>query len=400
MELSLTHVEHSTNEHASNTNFLEHLQNWQIALLTAAAIGFVLFSGHYLIQPIFRFISATRLRELFTATALMIVIGIALLMSLVGLSPALGTFLAGVVLANSEYRHELESDIAPFKGLLLGLFFMTVGANINFNLLADNLSTILLLTLGLMLLKALVLFVLALAFKIQAYDKWLLALGLAQAGEFGFVLLSFTVASFVIPKAIADQLMIVVALSMLLTPLIFIVLDKFIASRYAKKQQVADAIDEQGDIIIIGHGRMGGIVNRMLIVAIDNKKHITDLVEYVVKTYPHVHIVARAIDRTHVYDLWSVGCRDIIRETYDSSLRMGRSAFEALGISKEEANLLCDEFESLDRAYMVEAADLYKRNVPLHENQPYVDKVKQVLADWEEQLKGRIQLRKEKTNSP
>jgi len=177
------------------------------------------------------------LRELFTAAALMMVIGIALLMTLVGLSPALGTFIAGVVLANSEYRHELESDIEPFRGLLLGLFFMTVGAGINFALLFDSFFTVLALTLGMIALKVLVLLALSYVFKIRGSDRWLFALGLAQAGEFGFVLLSFTVANSVIPTALADQLLLVVALSMLLTPALFILYDKVIAPKFTCRFQ-------------------------------------------------------------------------------------------------------------------------------------------------------------------
>ena len=194
--------------------------------MTLGAISVVIVIGSFLTGPIFRFIAAANLRELFVATALMIVIGIALLMTLVGLSPALGTFLAGVVLANSEYRHELESDIDPFKGLLLGLFFMTVGAGINFGLLSGNFLVILGLTLGLMVIKTVVLYALAVVFRIGGSDRFLFSLGLAQAGEFGFVLLSFTVASAVIPRELADQLLLIVALSMLLTPALFILYDR------------------------------------------------------------------------------------------------------------------------------------------------------------------------------
>ena len=190
----------------------------------------------------------------------MIVIGIALLMSLVGLSPALGTFLAGVVLANSEYRHELESDIDPFKGLLLGLFFMTVGAGINFGLLGENLILIIGLTVGLIALKSGVLFVLATIFKIKGADRWLFALGLAQAGEFGFVLLSFTVANGVIPTWLADQLLLVVALSMLLTPALFILFDRVIAPRFINADtREADEMPENGKIIVAGHAALVGL---------------------------------------------------------------------------------------------------------------------------------------------
>ena len=251
--------------HAPAPLWIETLPGWQRGLLTLGAIGAVIGAGSFLTSPIFRFISTAKLRELFVATALTFVIGIALLMTFVGLSPALGTFIAGVVLANSEYRHELESDIDPFKGLLLGLFFMTVGAGINFELLFGSFGTVLALTLGLILLKMAVLYALGVMFKIEGADRWLLALGLAQAGEFGFVLLSFTVANAVIPADVADQLLLVVALSMLLTPALFILYDRVFAPRFsASQEREADEIEEKGTVIIAGHGRFGGIVNRML----------------------------------------------------------------------------------------------------------------------------------------
>ena len=219
------------------------------------AIVTVIVAGSYLTGPIFWFIAVAQLRELFVATALLIVIGIALLMSLVGLSPALGTFLAGVVLANSEYRHELESDIDPFKGLLLGLFFMTVGAGINFSLLFDNLSVIVGLTLGLMALKIAVLYVLAVTFKLGGSYRWLCSLGLAQAGEFGFVLLSFTVSNAVIPADLADRLLLIVALSMLLTPALFILYDCIIAPRFSGlEEREMDAIEEKARLLSLGTG--------------------------------------------------------------------------------------------------------------------------------------------------
>ncbi len=172
------------------------------------------------------------------------------------------------MLANSEYRHELESDIEPFKGLLLGLFFITVGALIQFDLLFGNLSLILAMTLGLIALKATVLYALSRIFGITGADRWLFTLGLAQAGEFGFVLLAFTVANSVIPAALARQLLLVVTLSMLLTPLLFILYDKLIAPRFAQTQgREADEIEEQGSVIVAGHGRYGGIVNRILLAA-------------------------------------------------------------------------------------------------------------------------------------
>lgn len=426
-------------DHGATLSLVEGLPGWGVALVTLAAVSAVIGIGSLLTGPIFRFIAAANLRELFVATALMIVIGIALLMSLVGLSPALGTFLAGVVLANSEYRHELESDIDPFKGLLLGLFFMTVGAGINFGLLFDHFFTILALSVGLMVLKAVVLYGLAIAFRVGGSDRFLFSLGLAQAGEFGFVLLSFTVANAVIPGELADRLLLIVALSMLLTPVCFILYDRVIVPRFAEREErEMDAIEEQGDIIIAGHGRVGGIVSRLLrgaglqptvidysskqlemlkkfgvqayygdatrpdllhaagienaklfVIAIDGKDQITELAKYLHQHHPDLHVIARAVDRNHVYDLWFAGCRDIIRETYDSSLRMGRSAVEALGYSREQAERVTAAFQDLDRKGMLIAAEHYDPAVPPTENEAYVASINQVRGDWEADLTER-----------
>ena len=263
---ALSHSAHGGEDgHGASMSLVEGLPGWAAALVTLGAIAAVIGAGNYLTGPIFRFIAAANLRELFVATALMMVIGIALLMSLVGLSPALGTFLAGVALANSEYRHELESDIDPFKGLLLGLFFITVGAGINFSLLSEQFALIASLTIGLILLKIAVLYILAVTFKITGSDRWLFSLGLAQAGEFGFVLLSFTVANGVIPGALADRLLLIVALSMLLTPALFILYDRLLAPRYAvTDERDMDEVDEKSSVIIAGHGRVGGLVSRIL----------------------------------------------------------------------------------------------------------------------------------------
>ena len=426
----------SDDQGAITLSLVEGLNGWQTAIVTVAAIGAVIAGGSYLTRPIFRFIAMAQLRELFTATALMIVIGIALLMSLVGLSAALGTFLAGVVLANSEYRHELESDIDPFRGLLLGLFFMTVGAGIDFALLGSNFAKIVALTIGLMVIKAAVLYGLAIVFRMQGADRWLLSLSLAQAGEFGFVLLSFTVANNVLPTALADELLLIVALSMLLTPALFILYDRVIAPRYSEDQAgEADHIDEKSGIIIAGMGRVGGLIDRMLsaagfsttvidfssqqlanmrtfgaeafygdatrpdllaaagiaeaklfVVAIDDQEQINEVVKYVIQNYPDVHVLARARNRHHVYELYAAGCRDIIRETYDSSIRMGRSAYEALGIAPDKAADMAELFDERDRAAMIEVAPAFKLGIPATENPEYVEKVKEIRGPWTEEL--------------
>jgi CPA2 family monovalent cation:H+ antiporter-2 len=423
--------------HAS-LSLVDRVNAWQRALLTVGAIAFVVIVGSYLIRPIFRFIAVTRLRELFTATALLLVIAIALLMVVVGLSPALGTFLAGVVLANSEYRHELESNIDPFKGLLLGVFFITVGAAIQFDLLFGNLGMFIGLAVGLIALKAAVLYLLARLFGVGGADRWLFTLGLAQAGEFGFVLLSFAVASSVLPTALAEQLLLVVALSMLLTPLLFIIYERLLAPRFVATQtREADDIGETGEVIIAGHGRFGGIVNRillasgfktvvldyqseqldmlrafgvkvffgdamrpdllhaagleeakMLVIAIDDKESATELVRYVAENYPNVYIVVRAIDRHHVYELWSAGARDIIRETFDSSLRAGRSALEALGVHPYDAERQVRGFVLNDQDQMLNLASSYDPDVPAHENEEYVRRTREYLDRYADVMKG------------
>lgn len=419
-------------------SLVEGLAGWQQALVTLGAIGAVIGIGSLLTRPVFNFIAVARLREIFVAAALLWVIGIALLMTLVGLSPALGTFLAGVVLANSEYRHELESNIDPFKGLLLGLFFLTVGAGIDFGLLWDNLVVTLGLTIGLIALKAGILYLLATIFGIGGADRWLFSLGLAQAGEFGFVLLSFTVSNAVLPQPLADQLLLVVALSMLLTPALFILYDKVIAPGFGTSEDEGPDDDvPSGSIIIAGHGRFGGIVNQMLrglghepvvvdyssaqltmlrtfgfrvyfgdatrpellhaagiehasvlIVAVDDREQISALVHYVRHTYPHVHVVARAVDRQHVYELYAAGCRDIIRETFDSSVRAGRSALEALGMHPFEAERKTRQFITQDRRHIASLADVFDPEVPLHQNTAYVERAKEVREETEALMRG------------
>ena len=364
--------------HGPALTLVEGLVGWQVALVTVTAIGLVIAGGMYLTRPVFRYIATARLREIFVATALLFVIGIALLMTVVELSPALGAFLAGVVLANSEYRHELESDIDPFRGLLLGLFFMTVGASINFGLLAAEALPILGLTVAVMALKAIVLLSLARLFKVRAAQGWLLSLGLAQAGEFGFVLIAFAVGNSVLPPDLSPRLTLVVTLSMLLTPVLFIAYERLIRPRFnSEKPRPADS-PEPGRVVVLGHGRFGGIVNQMLqvaghettvldhsaaqldmlrafgvhafygdatrtdllqaagieraallVIAIDDPDKTTRLVRQLRHSHPHVHIVARARDRRHVYELYAAGAHDIIRETFDSAVRAGRSAISA-----------------------------------------------------------------------
>lgn len=411
------------------------------ALARIAAVVAVVLIGNYLTRPVFRWIAAANLRELFTAAALVFVIGIALLMSLVGLSPALGTFLAGVVLANSEYRHELESDVDPFKGLLLGLFFITVGASVDFSMLGQRWTEVLFWAVVTIGVKVAVLLLIGRLSGLRRDALWLFALSLPQAGEFAFVLIAFAVGNAILPGPLADLLLLVVAATMLATPLLFILYDKGIARLYCEKQaeREADAIEEENPIIIAGRGRMGGIVDRMLdaaghratvidydsehieqlklfgvksffgdatrpdllasagiarakllIVALDEREQIDKLTRYAVANFPNLHVIARAKDRDHVYHLWAMGCRDVIRETYDSALRMGRSAYEALGIDRQTAIAMTEAWEERDRSSMQEVADLYRLDVPTWENPELIAKINELRKDWDPKLREQM----------
>ena len=383
-ELASSAAEHgSSSESHNNLSLVEGLPPWGYGLVIISSVAFVTVGGHYLSRPLFKFVASSHLREIFTATALMLIIGIAALMGLVGLSPALGAFLAGVVLANSEFRHELEANIEPFKGLLLGLFFITVGAGINFGVLSDNAVLIAALTITVMLVKAMVLYVIAVVFKLRESNKWLFTLSLAQAGEFGFVLLSFASQNNVLPSNIISVLSLVVAISMFLTPGLFILFDKAIMPRYqgSKAQREQDTIDEQGSVVIAGIGRFGQIINRLLVandvktvvldirskqidlirlvgtkayfgdaskpdilhtagahdasllvIAIDDKDTAAEMVKYAKHAYPNVKILARAFDRGHGYRLRQLGADYVVSETYHSALEMGAEALRSLNI--------------------------------------------------------------------
>ncbi|MBX7502740.1 cation:proton antiporter [Qipengyuania sp. YG27] len=414
------------------------MSGWLAGLTRVGAVAAVVALGIFAIRPLFRYIAKANLRELFTAAALVVVIGIALLMSLVGLSPALGAFIAGVVLATSEYRHELESDINPFKGLLLGLFFITVGAGIDFELASTIWGSVVFWAAVTIAAKIAVLLVVGWLYGLRKQALWLFCLSLPQAGEFAFVLIAFAVGNAVFDQAFADQLLLIVALSMLATPLLFILYDKLIAHAYCTGQapDEADVIDEENPIIIAGRGRVGGIVDRMLdaaghratvidynsqhlenlkkfgittyygdatrpdllasagierarilVVALDEREQIDKLVRYACTNFPNLHVVARAKDRDHVYHLWAMGCRDIIRETYDSALRMGRSVYEALGHDRQAAIAMVDAWEEMDRTSMREIADVYRLDIPAYENEALLAKIRELKAEWDPKLR-------------
>ncbi len=411
-------------DHSSSMSLVEGLPNWGVTLVTIGAVVAVILIGSYVARPVFRYIARSRMQEMFTAIALLLVVGIALLMTLVGLSAALGTFLAGVVLANSEFRHELEANIEPFKGLLLGLFFITVGASINFGLLIAEFLTVISLTFGMMLIKGLVLFALALVFRLRGRDKWLFTLGLAQAGEFGFVMLTTTVQTNVIPAATSDILALMIGLSMMLTPLLFILYEKLrhMGDVEGTKRD-EDKIEEQGTVIIVGIGRFGQIINRMalaagiktvvidhhidqieqmrkfgvkgyfgdptrpellhaaglakakvLVIAVDQPKAALKLVKHARRERPDLHIIVRAYDRTQVYELYRAGATDIVRETFDSSIRASKYLLSAMGWNSFDVENAADAFVKADSGAVRELAELWDPDLPIQDNTAYVER--------------------------
>ena len=425
---------HGGGGHHEEISLVDGLPGWAYALVIIGSIVSLTVGGHFLSRPLFRYIANTGLREIFTATALLLVIGIAALMSLIGLSPALGTFLAGVVLANSEFRHELESDIEPFKGLLLGLFFITVGAGIDVAVLSSQIGLVLGLTAAVMVTKALILFVIALVFKVQGRNRWLLTLSLAQAGEFGFVLLSFSVQNNVLPSDLGQLLALPVAFSMFLTPGLFILFEKVIQPRYQKtsNERETDSIDETGTVIIAGIGRVGQIINRLLVsngyktvvldhqprqvdvmrrigtkayfgdatrpdllhtagiqnaaavvVAIDNKESSVELVKYIRHAHPHVKVIARAFDRGHLYRLREADAHLIESETYHTALELGVQTLRTLGTHPFSAEQQRAAFRTVED----QKSDLlYETWLDDSEGERFDDNYRKLFMQLEEQI--------------
>ena len=388
---------------------------WLTALLVIGSVSGVVLAGRFVVRPGFRFLAMTRLRESFTAAALLLVVGIALLMQLVGLSPALGTFLAGVVLADSEYRHELESDIEPFKGLLLGLFFISVGAQIDFALIAADPARIGAIVGATMAIKGVVLYVAARLFGLGRPARWLVAIGLAQIGEFAFVLLSFAVKSRIFDEAIASPLVAAVAISMVLTPLLFIVLERWIlpAVTDSEPERAHDTIAHaDAPVVFAGYGRFGQIVGRILranriqctvldldpemidilgrlgvkayygdasrldllhaagcaraklfILAVDDPAESTKIAEEVRKHFPHLRLLVRARDRPHYFQLRRIGVTRPYRETFGSAYEMGVEALRELGYRHHQAHRLARRWRQHEEREIEELAELWGRDL-------------------------------------
>jgi monovalent cation:H+ antiporter-2, CPA2 family len=436
----ITNAEEAADDHSADAaepllTIVQSLPDWAATLLTLAIVGAIVVAGHFLSRPLFRFVHASRLPDMSTFVSLLIVFGIAFLMMLVGLSPALGTFVAGVVLANSEFRHQIEADIRPFKGLLLGLFFMTVGIGINFDVFARAPMTVIGLTLALLLIKAAILFGIAVLFRIRGRDRFLFSLSLAQGGEFAFLLVSFARTEGVLSLGTGQMVLLVVSLSMLATPLLFLLYDRLSRRIVAAPGPAPDLIEEKGRVLIAGIGRFGQVVNRLarsaglstvvldsdmgiietmrrfgvkgyfgdpsrpelleaaglahadvLVVAVDDRENALRIVRHARQVRPDLHIVARARDRVHVYELYQAGARDIVRETFDSSVRAGRYVLENTGFTEYEADQLAHTFWKLDRAMMRDLAELWVPGQPVTQNEAYIARARQLDRDLETAL--------------
>jgi monovalent cation:proton antiporter-2 (CPA2) family protein len=420
---------------------LSGLPQWGQVLASLGAVAGVVVGGRYLTRPIFRFIAAARLREIFTASALLLVVAVAALMEMVGLSPALGAFLAGVVLAESEFRRELETDIEPFRGLLLGLFFITVGAGLNFGLIAARPVLIVSLAVGLMVVKALVMWGVGLVFRRNRRDAATIAVALAQGGEFAFVLLGFVQSARVMSAPEVGIATAVVALSMALTPLAFVLYERLVLNRATPLSEPERLAFDTGDpdVIVAGFGRFGQIATRLLtahefkvvlldssieqidvirkfgwrvhygdatrldllraagagkakllLVAIDDKDKAVELVRAATEYFPNLTILARAFDRRHAYELIRAGGDGVERETFEGALAFGRKALVQLGLSERRAAKAASVFREKD-------LELLKQLAPIaDEDERYTMAVRDSRETMEKLLRAEMRrLRKE-----
>ena len=388
------------------------------ALVVIAVIIGIFVVGKYALQHIFRIVASTHVPEIFTALSLLLVGGVAAIMSSIGVSMALGAFVAGVILADSEYRHALESDIQPFKGLLLGLFFISVGMSIDFGLLIKEPLLILALTICLVLVKTLVLYLVSMMMKIPVHQRGLFSFLLSQSGEFGFVLFGFAVTANAIDPVLADQMILVIAMSMVLTPILVILNDRLIEPRFRKSidEPVGDTIDESNDVILAGFGRFGQVVGRMLhanqieptiidndpdhiervrrfgytayygdvlrpgvlhsagadkarliILTGDGKESINQAVSMIQQDFPNLKIVARAYDRSHAMHLIDNGVESVTRESFFSAVEMGKKTLGMLGFDD-------DSIEKLSKTYVQhDISTLYQQVANRHDEKALIN---------------------------
>ncbi|OOF82836.1 potassium transporter [Rodentibacter ratti] len=370
---------------------------WQSAGIAMLALAALVFIGRFILNPVFRILANAKAREVMTAAALFVVLGAALLMEEAGLSMAMGAFVAGVMLSESAFRHQLEADIEPFRGLLLGLFFLGVGMALDLKVVAENWQLIFLGVIVLMITKGLCIYVVARLAKSTHKTALERTLLMAQGGEFAFVLFAAALSKGVIDETVNANMTAIVVLSMVMTPIILVLYEKYGAKDKEEDIQ-ADEIDEQHPILIVGMGRFGQIVNdllrlsgyattvvdlnpnmikgfneygiksyfgdasrrefliaagleqaEMLVVAIDNKEQASAIVHFAREVNPNIKIIARAYDRFHTFDLYDAGVNEAVRETFDSAVRTGRVALENLGMEPEVAKEIAEYYFHADR---------------------------------------------------
>lgn len=428
-----------TNEDHSPGSMVEGLSGWMHALVVLGSVAAIILTGRFLIRPLFRIIASTGLREMFTATSLLLVVGISVLMMKVGLSPALGAFVAGVVLANSEYKHELESDIEPFKGLLLGLFFIAVGATVDFNLVIGEPLVILGLVAGLMFIKSLVLFFLGKIFRLRTGQNFLFAFALSQVGEFAFVLFSFSGQQGNLPADIISLLTAVTALSMAFTPLVLLVYEKYLQSKFKESantdERSADVINENNPVIIAGFGHFGNTAGRFLrahnigltildsdasrvellrklgfkvyygdasrydllaaagaakakliIITIEPPEKRLEMIETIKKHFPELRMLVRSQNRFDAYDQMNAGMLHVYRETVDTALRVGVDAMRFLGHRKYAAQRAARKFLRLDEYNLKKLAAIKDQNEYILTTKDHIEELERILKQDSNQI--------------
>lgn len=454
--LPLLAVKSTIITYGDHQTLLDGAPGWMKTLAIISAIGLVFFVGNYIVNPFFKYIARLQVRELFTSFALMLVIGVSVLMNYVGLSPALGAFMAGMTLANSEFKHQLESDIEPFKALLLGLFFIAVGSTINFRLIANEPLTIVALVIGIMLIKGIVLMIAGWIFKLKFNQNLLFALLLSQVGEFAFVILNISNQLQLIPKHWVDLLLATTAITMAVTPILLIVNEKWIVPLMGMKRIKAGGFEDDleydfGDltdkkVIIAGYGDFGNTVGRiikysgfnatvldndservellrklgynvhfgdatnlntlkavkadeadLLIAAIDPTEVNKKLVELVRQNFPHLKILIRSRNRFDAYDYLNAGYDKVYRETFYTAIEVGVDALEELGWNHEDAIRQGEIFKLADRA------SLKKLSKHTHNMEEYIsvsrEEIEKIRLKLKEGMNLQMIVNKEDKNS-
>ncbi|WP_294821435.1 monovalent cation:proton antiporter-2 (CPA2) family protein [uncultured Flavobacterium sp.] len=416
-------------------SLISELDGWLQTLIVFSTIAFVYLFGRYVIVPLLHIVAKTRLQELFTASALLLVMGVSFIMQIVGLSPALGAFMAGLVLANSEFRHELEGDIAPFKGLLLGLFFIGVGASIDFQLIMADPAFIIIFCTIINIIKFFVLIIVGKIYKKSSDQNLLFAFALSQAGEFGFVILSFATQLHLLTTDLSNQMMAVIAMSMIGTPFLLLINERWIDPFFGVKEKQSknkyDTIEEHNDVIIAGFGNFGSTIVRLLktngipatvldmdsdrvdslrkmgfkvyygdasrlellkaagcenaklfIAAIDNPQVNLQVVEMIKKHFPNLKVLARARNRSDAFELVDMGVKDFYRENLYSAVHLGVDALVELGQRRYTATRQGQRFMKYDEQSILRLAE--KR----HDKKAFLMTAKEEIELQEQLLKS------------